>query len=145
MFADVRNEMEKSICDLDSLNGGQFVRISDYIINLKNVGSFKIEPEKLIFNMAYSTVGRTGYKADFIFIDEYTDEDVETITENEYFVENFIKIFNGSSEAYINKNAIGSFKFEKDKQRYVINFNTVHTYDFQGKQKVMAEFMYAYV
>lgn len=127
------------------INEPSFIQIGEYSINLKNVGSFKTESNRLIFNMTYSTVTRAGYKADFIFIDDYCNEDVGKIFENLYFAENFIKIFNGSSDVYVNKNAIGSFKFEEDKQRYIINFSTVHTYDFQGKQKVMAEFMYAYV
>lgn len=123
-----------------------FIKVQEYYINLDNVSSFKIEPEKLIFNMSYTTKTRSGFKSDFIFIDNYIVEDVNNIVESEYFKENFIKIFNGNSDAYINKNCISSFKYEKDKNRYVINFNTVHTYEFSPeKTKVMAEFMYAYV
>lgn len=134
---------EKSLEGL--ITDPQYVQVGEYVINLKNVSSFKVDTEKLIFNMCYSTVGKSGYKADFIFVDDYSAADVERIISSPYFTENFIKIFNGSSEAFINKNTIGSFKFEKEKQRYVINFNTAHTYDFQDRKKVMAEFMYAYV
>lgn len=122
-----------------------FVKVKEYCINLKNVSSFKVETDKLIFNMSYTTKTKSGFKSDFIFIDGYCNADVSVILENPYFKENFIKIFNGNTDAFVNRNAIASFKFEPEKNRYIINFNSVHTYEFQDKQKVMAEFMYAYV
>lgn len=122
-----------------------FVRVREYEINLSNVSSFKIHPGKLIFNMSYSTVSRNGYMADFIFVPDFTDDDVSNVLNNEYFKENFQKIFNGTSDVYINVNSVSSFKYEAEKNRYIINFNTIHTYDFTPeKQRVMAEFMYAY-
>lgn len=123
-----------------------FIKIKEYYINLDNVSSFKIEPNKLIFNMAYTTETHSGFKSDFIFVDNYIPEELNRILESEYFKKIFIKIFNGSTDAYINRNCISSFKFEKEKNRYIINFNTVHTYEFSpNKTKVLAEFMYAYV
>lgn len=128
------------------INQENFIKIQEYFINLDNVSSFKIESNRLIFNMAYTTETHSGFKSDFIFIDNYIQEDVNKILESEYFKKTFIKIFNGSTNAYINKNCISSFKFEPEKNRYIINFNTVHTYEFSpNKTKVLAEFMYAYV
>ena len=131
---------------LSLINQENFIKIKEYYINLDNVSSFKIEPNKLIFNMAYTTETHSGFKSDFIFVDNYIPEELNRILESEYFKKIFIKIFNGSTDAYINKNCISSFKFEKEKNRYIINFNTVHTYEFSpNKTKVLAEFMYAYV
>jgi len=131
---------------LNLTNQENFIKIKEYYINLDNVSSFKIEPNKLIFNMAYTTETHSGFKSDFIFVDNYIPEELNRILESEYFKKIFIKIFNGSTDAYINKNCISSFKFEKEKSRYIINFNTVHTYEFSpNKTKVLAEFMYAYV
>lgn len=131
---------------LNLTNQENFIKIKEYYINLDNVSSFKIEPNKLIFNMAYTTETHSGFKSDFIFVDNYIPEELNRILESEYFKKIFIKIFNGSTDAYINRNCISSFKFEKEKNRYIINFNTVHTYEFSpNKTKVLAEFMYAYV
>lgn len=131
---------------LSLINQENFIKIKEYYINLDNVSSFKIEPNKLIFNMAYTTETHSGFKSDFIFVDNYIPEELNRILESEYVKKIFIKIFNGSTDAYINRNCISSFKFEKEKNRYIINFNTVHTYEFSpNKAKVLAEFMYAYV
>ena len=122
-----------------------FVKIQDYYINLMNVSSFKVNPNRLIFNMNYSTQNKSGFISDFIFINDFTMSNVSDIMENEYFKANFIKIFNGNSDVFINKNSISSYKYEPEKKRYIINFNSVHTYEFSSeKSKVLAEFMYAY-
>lgn len=122
-----------------------FVKIQDYYINLSNVSSFKISPERLIFNMNYSTQNKSGFISDFIFINDFTMSNVSDIMENKYFKENFIKIFNGNSDVFVNKNSISSYKYEPEKKRYIINFNSVHTYEFSPeKSKVLAEFVYAY-
>ena len=71
-----------------------FVKVKEYCINLKNVSSFKVETDKLIFNMSYTTKTKSGFESDFIFIDGYCNADVSVILENPYFKENFIKIFN---------------------------------------------------
>lgn len=129
---------------LESLkNLNNFVKIKDYTVNLDNVCSIKFE-DKIIINMAYTTQTKTGFKPDFIFVEDYTDEDVKSILENPVFKEKFIKVFNGNTDAYINVDSIGSFKYEPQKKRYIINFNSVHTYNFDNKQRVLAEFMYAY-
>ena len=122
-----------------------FVKIQDYYINLMNVSSFKVNPNRLIFNMNYSTQNKSGFISDFIFINDFTMSNVSDIMENEYFKANFIKIFNGNSDVFVNKNSISSYKYEPEKKRYIINFNSVHTYEFSSeKSKVLAEFMYAY-
>lgn len=122
-----------------------FVKIQDYYINLMNVSSFKVNPNRLIFNMNYSTQNKSGFISDFIFINDFTMSNVSDIMENKYFKENFIKIFNGNSDVFVNKNSISSYKYEPEKKRYIINFNSVHTYEFSPeKSKVLAEFMYAY-
>lgn len=122
-----------------------FVKIQDYYINLMNVSSFKVNPNRLIFNMNYSTQNKSGFISDFIFINDFTMSNVSDIMENKYFKANFIKIFNGNSDVFINKNSISSYKYEPEKKRYIINFNSVHTYEFSSeKSKVLAEFMYAY-
>lgn len=122
-----------------------FVKIQDYYINLSNVSSFKVNPNRLIFNMNYSTQNKSGFISDFIFINDFTMSNVSDIMENKYFKENFIKIFNGNSDVFVNKNSISSYKYEPEKKRYIINFNSVHTYEFSPeKSKVLAEFMYAY-
>ena len=122
-----------------------FVKIQDYYINLMNVSSFKVNPNRLIFNMNYSTQNKSGFISDFIFINDFTMSNVSDIMENEYFKANFIKIFNGNSDVFINKNSISSYKYEPEKKRYIINFNSVHTYEISSeKSKVLAEFMYAY-
>ena len=122
-----------------------FVKIQDYYINLMNVSSFKVNPNRLIFNMNYSTQNKSGFISDFIFINDFTMSNVSDIMENEYFKANFIKIFNGNSDVFVNKNSISSYKYEPEKKRYIINFNSVHTYKFSSeKSKVLAEFMYAY-
>ena len=122
-----------------------FVKIQDYYINLMNVSSFKVNPNRLIFNMNYSTQNKSGFISDFIFINDFTMSNVSDIMENEYFKANFSKIFNGNSDVFINKNSISSYKYEPEKKRYIINFNSVHTYEFSSeKSKVLAEFMYAY-
>lgn len=122
-----------------------FVKIQDYYINLSNVSSFKVNPNRLIFNMNYSTQNKSGFISDFIFINDFTMSNVSDIMENKYFKENFIKIFNGNSDVFVNKNSISSYKYEPEKKRYIINFNSVHTYEFSSeKSKVLAEFMYAY-
>lgn len=122
-----------------------FVKIQDYYINLSNVSSFKINPNRLIFNMNYSTQNKSGFISDFIFINDFTNANIHDIMENKYFKENFIKIFNGNSDVFVNKNSISSYKYEPEKKRYIINFNSVHTYEFSPeKSKVLAEFMYAY-
>lgn len=120
-----------------------FVKIKDYIVNLNNVCSIKFE-DKIIINMAYTTQTKAGFKPDFIFVEDYADEDVKNILENPVFKEKFIKVFNGNTDAYINIDSIGSFKYEPQKKRYIINFNSVHTYNFDNRQRVLAEFMYAY-
>ena len=120
-----------------------FVKIKDYTVNLDNVCSIKFE-DKIIINMAYTTQTKAGFKPDFIFVEDYTDDDVKNILENPVFKEKFIKVFNGNTDAYINIDSIGSFKYEPQKKRYIINFNSVHTYNFDNKQRVLAEFMYAY-
>lgn len=122
-----------------------FVKIQDYYINLSNVSSFKVNPNRLIFNMNYSTQNKSGFISDFIFINDFTMSNVSDIMENKYFKENFIKIFNGNSDVFVNKNSISSYKYEPEKKRYIINFNSVHTYEFSPeKSKVLAEFVYAY-
>ena len=130
---------------LESLkNLNNFVKIKDYVVNLNNVCSIKFEDDKIIINMAYTTQTKAGFKPDFLFIEDYTNDDVVNIIENEVFKEKFIKVYNGSTNAYINVDSIGSFKYEPQKKRYIINFNSVHTYNFDNKQRVLAEFMYAY-
>ncbi len=127
------------------ISGEEFVQVQDYAINLRNVSSFKISPKRLIFNMNYSVSGKSGLISDFIFINEFNNEDINKVMDNKYFKENFFKIYNGNSDVYVNKNSVVSYKYEKDKNRYVLNFNSAHTYEFSpGVQKTMAEFMYAY-
>lgn len=121
-----------------------FVQIKEYHINLNNVMSIKIE-DKIIVNMAYTTQTKAGYKPDFIFIEDYSEDDVNRLLNNPVFSEKFIKVYNGNGYAYINIDSIGSFKYEPDKKRYIINFKCVHTYSFEPeKKRVLAEFMYAY-
>lgn len=130
---------------LESLkNLPNFVKVKDYIVNLNNVCSIKFEEKKIIINMSYTTQTKAGFKPDFIFIEDYTNDDVVNIKENEVFKEKFIKVYNGNTDAYINIDSIGSFKYEPQNKRHIINFKAVHTYNFDNKQRVLAEFMYAY-
>lgn len=126
-----------------------FVRADQQMVNLQNVSTIKVIKEELriVFNMNYhidlligtNTVSKIS---DYVYWDCDSVEELSgnlfDILGSRYFRDNFISQIDN---AYINKNEIGSVKFDHDKMRVI--FNLSHPVTFKrAESRCTSEFVY---
>lgn len=101
---------------------------TDRIINLDSVSSIALleQDHRVVFNMAYAcTVSSMGTKkkgtelADYIYWDNYDDEQLHWILNSDYIKQNFVQ-FPGHCRL-INKHHIASIKIDEERSRVIVN------------------------
>ncbi len=83
-----------------------------------------VDENRVVFNLDYSIVRNGNALADYIYVNDYTKEDLKFLN-LEYFKENFIEY---EPNGFINKNCIVSAKYNHEKQCIIFNLNHLHTY-----------------
>lgn len=101
---------------------------TDRIINLASVSSIALlkDDHRVVFNMAYScTLSSMGTKkdgvklADYIYWDNYTDDELNALINSQYIKQHFIS-FKGHNRL-INKDHIASIKVDTHRKRIIVN------------------------
>lgn len=117
-----------------------FIKINDRHVNLKNVANIVFLEDKVVFNFNYAVSLKVPPKkliSDYVYTSDITEE---TLDNNEYINENFIKIDNGSLY-YVNKNCISSFKKDSRNLKLIFNFNHSVSVDTPNVES-SSEFLY---
>lgn len=128
-----------------------FLQTNDRIVNLQNVSNINIleDRNRIIFNLNYnieiSSYGKPKLISDYVYWDSSNHVDFSnnllSLTQNEFFIENYIYQINGNG--FINKNEISSVKFSDKKNRIIFNLSHPVTFkDFEGNDKITSEFVY---
>ncbi len=107
------------------------------IVNLACVSSVKQEPSKgrLILNMNYAIKKRGNVIPDYVYVNGYTQEDLDAIKKDPGFKDFVI----GTSTVWVNRNNIAYVKVgERD---VTVNVSVPHSYQIKGEgSTVMANF-----
>lgn len=110
------------------------------MVNLENVSTVKIFDHRLVLNMNYCIIKRGNTIPDYVYIDDYTENDLNTI--NSEIGNLFIK---ANSNVLVNKSSIASVKINEDK--VIINLAHPHSYNLVKKENtcnsIIAEYVYA--
>ena len=117
-----------------------FIKINDRHVNLKNVANIVFLEDKVVLNFNYAVSLKMPPKkliSDYVYTSDITEE---TLDNNEYINENFIKIDNGSLY-YVNKNCISSFKKDSRNLKLIFNFNHSVSVDTPNVES-SSEFLY---
>lgn len=114
---------------------------NNVMVNLRNVSSIKIDSFKsrLILNMNYPIKKNGNIIPDYIYVDNFTQDDLNLIKENP----NFKDFVEGSPTIWVNKNEIASIRVCSD--GVIVNMAVPHTYRLRGNQdnwdSVMANYL----
>ena len=117
-----------------------FIKINDRHVNLKNVANIVFLEDKVVLNFNYAVSLKMPPKkliSDYVYTSDITEE---TLDNNEYISENFIKIDNGSLY-YVNKSCISSFKKDSRNLKLIFNFNHSVSVDTPNVES-SSEFLY---
>lgn len=98
------------------------------MVNLENVSSVKFLDNRIVLNMNYCIVKQNNVIPDYVYIDDYTEED-ESALRN---YENFIKV---SKNVLVNKESISNVKKVND--GVIINLAHPHSYNLTKNNKVV--------
>lgn len=108
------------------------------MVNLEKVSSVKFLDNRIVLNMNYCIVKQNNVIPDYVYIDDYTEEDENTLRN----YENFIR---ASKNVLVNKESISNIKKVSDE--VIINLAHPHTYNLvknnKGVRSVIAEYIRA--
>lgn len=111
---------------------------NEVMVNLENVSSVKFLENRIVLNMNYCIVKQKNVIPDYVYIDNYTAEDENTLRN----YENFIK---ATKNILVNKNSISNVKKVKD--GVIINLAHPHSYNLVKDNKsirtVIADYVHA--
>lgn len=117
-----------------------FIKINDRYVNLENVANIVFLEDKVVFNFNYAVSLKMPPKkliSDYIYT---SDVDESSLDNNDFIIENFIKIDNGSVY-YVNKKCISSFKKDSRNLKLIFNFNHSVSVDTPNVES-SSEFLY---
>lgn len=117
-----------------------FIKINDRYVNLENVANIVFLEDKVVFNFNYAVSLKMPPKkliSDYIYT---SDVDESSLDNNDFIIENFIKIDNGSVY-YVNKKCISSFKKDSRNLKLIFNFNHSVSVDTLNVES-SSEFLY---
>ena len=117
-----------------------FIKINDRYVNLENVANIVFLEDKVVFNFNYAVSLKMPPKkliSDYIYT---SDVDESSLDNNDFIIENFIKIDNGSVY-YVNKKCISSFKKDSRNLKLIFNFNHSVSVDTPNVES-STEFLY---
>ena len=117
-----------------------FIKINDRYVNLENVANIVFLEDKVVFNFNYAVTLKMPPKkliSDYIYT---SDVDESSLDNNDFIIENFIKIDNGSVY-YVNKKCISSFKKDSRNLKLIFNFNHSVSVDTPSVES-SSEFLY---
>lgn len=101
---------------------------NEVMVNLENVSSVKFLDSRIVLNMNYCIIKQKNVIPDYVYIDNYTDEDENTLRN----YENFIK---ASKNVLVNKDSISNIKKVND--GVIINLAHPHSYNLTKNNKVV--------
>lgn len=117
-----------------------FIKINDRYVNFENVANIVFLEDKVVFNFNYAVSLKMPPKkliSDYIYT---SDVDESSLDNNDFIIENFIKIDNGSVY-YVNKKCISSFKKDSRNLKLIFNFNHSVSVDTPNVES-SSEFLY---
>lgn len=101
---------------------------NEVMVNLENVSSVKFLESRIVLNMNYGIIKQNNVIPDYVYIDNYTDEDENTLRN----FENFIR---ASKNILVNKESISNIKKVND--GVIINLAHPHSYNLTKNNKVV--------
>jgi hypothetical protein len=108
------------------------------MVNLEKVSSVKFLDNRIVLNMNYCIVKQNNVIPDYVYIDNYTEEDENTLRNYERFIV-------VSKHILLNRECISNVKKVNDE--VIINLTHPHTYNLvknnKGVRSVIAEYIRA--
>lgn len=115
----------------------KLVKLSNGVmVNLENVSSVKFLESRIVLNMNYCIIKQKNVIPDYVYIDDYTEEDENTLRN----YENFIR---ASKNVLVNKDSISNVK--KVNGSVIINLAHPHSYNLTKNDKVVNTVIADYV
>lgn len=104
-----------------------FAYFDNIVVNLEQTSTIKFSEnnKKIVFSFFYTIKKLGNTIPDSFYVENFTKENLKFL-DSEYFKENFIEYSQGR---YLNKNAIATLRYNKNKGVIIFNLNHLHTYN----------------